>query len=463
MKINLTPNLKGLSRFIEIFFPKAIGISFAGNDLLITKVCKRAFDITHETIRISDFLLKDSTEVRPLVEKLGNLINEVVLSWQREKTLIREIDYPGNDINELREALKYQLDSFMPYSAEELYFDIYKGGRDSNSTKAMIVAVKKIELDKVLLKLRDIGIIPTRVIISPISFIPIVRGEKDRVAVIYKSTKAYCYNLFIDRILNSTILIDEKIDVCKKIGHDMPDEVLEEDGLITTMEDAMGIIKDNLIVPIKEIDSTGISVGDIKTEISQSIRFSSMDDTQESFGAALYGIQNNGHKFCLLKPERRILSLQKVLMIGFIGILMFFLFFAPHLLKRRTLITLDYINKEINIIKGDISRVEEIQGRLTMIEETLTRVGKVQAEYSPRIKVIHELSEKLPKDSWIKELYIYRNSFEIGGTALSATDLIPILENSPLFFNVGLTSPVVKTDDGKESFRLKGEIKVKQG
>jgi hypothetical protein len=36
--------------------------------------------------------------------------------------------------------------------------------------------------------------------------------------------------------------------------------------------------------------------------------------------------------------------------------------------------------------------------------------------------------------------------------------LIPILENAPLFSGVGLTSPVTKTQSGREKFRIKGNI-----
>ncbi|MBI2560426.1 MAG: PilN domain-containing protein [Planctomycetes bacterium] len=80
--------------------------------------------------------------------------------------------------------------------------------------------------------------------------------------------------------------------------------------------------------------------------------------------------------------------------------------------------------------------------------------------YVPRLDILLEFTKVLPKNAWIRNLSISRNDFEIEGTAVSASDLIPILENSSRFENVGLASPVVKGPDGKERFRIKGNVEI---
>jgi len=76
----------------------------------------------------------------------------------------------------------------------------------------------------------------------------------------------------------------------------------------------------------------------------------------------------------------------------------------------------------------------------------------------PRIDIILEFAKTLPGDAWIKSTYIASNTFEIEGDAISSTNLVPVLENSQLFSGVGLTSPVTKTQSGKDKFRIKGNV-----
>lgn len=444
---------KGSQGLFEIFYPKAVGIAFKGDDLLITRVCKRAFNTVYETVIVTDFLSKDVSELPYCVNAFKRSLNEVVLSIPREKALAREVDFPGSDPMELKEALKYQLDGFIPFTANDVYYDVYKVDNEK-SGQILIIAVRKNDLDEIMAKLKTAGIAPTRVIISPISLIPIMREKKGKVVTIHKLTNNYCYNTFSDGSFISTLLIRDKDEIFNKIGYDMPDEILEDNKLITP--------EDNNIAVVNYIDSSNTQE-DRDNEISakKTILISEIDNGQESYGAALYGIQDEGQRFNLLNTGKRVIHLQKILMYGFLGILFLFMFLIPHIKIKRKLVALDLVNNKIALLKDDISQIEAIRNRLTVMEETLRNVGKVQAEYAPRINVLLELSESLPKNSWIKELYIYRNIFEIGGAARDATDLIPTLENSRLFSNVGLTAPVVNTAEGEESFRLKGEIDIK--
>ena len=93
-----------------------------------------------------------------------------------------------------------------------------------------------------------------------------------------------------------------------------------------------------------------------------------------------------------------------------------------------------------------------------ILEEVVNKVNTVRGKYIPRIDVILELAKTLPDDAWAKGITLVDNTFEIEGDAISSTNLIPILENSPLFLGVGLTSPVTKTQSGREKFRIKGSI-----
>ncbi|MGR3317097.1 MAG: PilN domain-containing protein [Candidatus Anammoxibacter sp.] len=436
----------------EMFFPKAIGVAFSGDDLSVTMVCKKSFKCVHETIRTTGFLSKDLSEVEVGIKHFKQTVNEVVLSIPRQKVHIREIDYPGSDLMELKEALNYQLDSFLPFTSDEAYYDVYKVGNSEQNQKILIIAIRKNDLDVIIAKLETIGIVPTKVLITPISLTAIIGERKGKIVTIHKWEDDYCYNTFSDGLFTSTVVIKDKDLLLKQIRVDMPDEILESDRLFLSKENAAEVISN------KDMDNQEDGNDEMASNY-KSIPISSIDDSQESFGAALYGIEKAGNGFSLLNTGRKGKHLQKRLMFGFLGLLVLFMFFLPHVTKNRKLKALNIINDRIRVLKKGSFKIEDIQSRLTEMEDTLMSVGKIRAKYVPKIKVLLELSEKLPKDAWVKELYIYRNSFEISGTAKSATDLIPTLENSLLFSNVGFTA-VINTVEGKETFRLKGQINV---
>lgn len=442
----------------EIFYPKAIGLALKDNDLLVTMVSKRAFSAERKTITIRDFLSKDLEDVQLGINPFfKRSLNEIVLSLPRNQALVREIDFPGSDLKELKGALEYQLDSFLPYTNEEVYYDLYKVDNDDQIRKILIIAVKKNDLDPVIERLAYLGMDPTKVIISPISFMGIISEKKGKLVTIHKWNSDYCYNIFFNGLFCSTYLINGKESLLKKIEKDLPDEILENDNLLLSKENFYEVIRDDNSADNHE--EVGEEEGNVIPG-SKSIPISRLDDNQESFGAALYGVKSVGSGFNLFETGKQGIHLQKFLMFGLLGFFILIMFLMPHVIKHRRAEMLNIVNNKIKGIKGNIFRIEDIQNSLTEMEETLIDVGKLRSEYVPRIKILSELAEKLPKNAWIKELYIYRNNFEIGGTAKTATALIPTLENSVFFSNVGFTAPVINTAEGKESFRIKGEINV---
>ena len=136
----------------------------------------------------------------------------------------------------------------------------------------------------------------------------------------------------------------------------------------------------------------------------------------------------------------------------------FFSFLIPYVQKINNLAILTTVNAQVKSIRKDVVIVEKLQERIVVLDEVVNKVNAIRGKYIPRIDVILELAKTLPNDAWAKGISIMDNTFEIEGDAVSSTNLIPILENTPLFSGVGLTSPVTKTQSGREKFRIKGNI-----
>ena len=81
------------------------------------------------------------------------------------------------------------------------------------------------------------------------------------------------------------------------------------------------------------------------------------------------------------------------------------------------------------------------------------------------MEVLEELTRVLPETTWIWNLKYNGKEIELSGFADSASDLIPLLDKSPLFEKVEFMAPVTKEmqmrADGnkdKERFKIKARI-----
>jgi len=414
--------------FVNLFSQSSTGLSINGNDLIITIVSKKLVKYSHETLKIEDFMLKDTLQLKHALIQKKNFVGETILSLPRELAIIRETTCPYSNLKELREALRYQLDSFIPFSNEDVYFDIHSLSQNRHDTKILIVAIKKTELDNILSKLKALEIVPSRVIISPFAFLPILEERKGSVVVVSKNTSNYSYNVFENNHLVLSSIAKNEVELTNQIKSRHTDEIL-----LTHVTD--GFLPD-----------------------AYKTRYQLLDDNSESYGAALYGLAEYPCYLSLVKSHKKRLNPQIVLICFLIGVLIFFSFLIPYIQKINNLAILKTVNAQVKSIKKDVVIVEKLQERIVVLEEAVNKVNAIRGKYIPRIDVILELAKTLPNDAWAKGVTIMDNAFEIEGDAVSSTNLIPILENSSLFSGVGLTSPVTKTQSGREKFRIKGNI-----
>ncbi|MBM4054300.1 MAG: hypothetical protein FJ264_06455 [Planctomycetes bacterium] len=415
--------------FVGIFSPSGTGLSLHGNDLVITYVSKQLIKLSSETFIVKDFLIKDSQQLKPILVQQKKFDGEIILSIPRDLCIIREIEFPYANIRELREALTYQLDSFIPFNNEDVYFDVHLLSHNRHNSKVLIVAVKKQVLDDILLRLKALEIMPSRVIITPFAFVPLIVDKRGVVVIINKNKKDYCYNLYDNSLLKLSSVVRNEDELTKQLKSNAPDEAM-----YTNNNDGEIILKD---IPVQ---------------------INRMSEYSESYGAALYGISGYPCNLSLIKLRRKQLNPQISAMCFLIGFLILFIFLIPYIQKINNIAMLKTVDSGIKSIKKDIKAVEKTKEQMELLENTVANVNKISEKYISRIDIILELAKTLPNDAWTKTIKIDDNLFEIEGDAVSSTNLIPILESSPFFSAVGLASPVTKTQSGREKFRIKGKV-----
>jgi Tfp pilus assembly protein PilN len=74
------------------------------------------------------------------------------------------------------------------------------------------------------------------------------------------------------------------------------------------------------------------------------------------------------------------------------------------------------------------------------------------------LKVLDELSKIVPNNAYFSNLRYKSGALEVQGSADNASGLIPLLERSPVFENVGFNAPSNRGRDNRETFSLKAEL-----
>lgn len=414
-----------------MFFPKSIGLSIHGNDLIVTKASQLFLKSSVESTLVEDFLLKDSLDLQLILDAQSLQKINIILSWPREKTIVREIELPGASINELRESISYQLDSFVMLAENEIYYDIYQSNSIEYGEKVFIFAIKKDYLDSVITKLETSNLKPDRVIVSPLSYVPLINND-NKVAVIEKCVERYTFNLYIHSTLVSTSLIRNKNNLKDRINENMPKELI-----------FFGWGQDE-VVDICDID-------DFKIEF--------WEEKKQSLGASLNGLSECLQRFNALKTKVKSKVSEFVLM-GVLALLVLaFIAILPGIFRHKKEMSLQAINLKLKELRPGAMASNGLRDKVNGVLEITDKINEVVNQKSRRIDMLAELTDAIPDDTWVRQLYIQDNNFEIEGIGLSGSKVLTQLEYSPKFDQVSFTSSVVKNKDGKEKFKIKGSLK----
>jgi len=124
---------------------------------------------------------------------------------------------------------------------------------------------------------------------------------------------------------------------------------------------------------------------------------------------------------------------------------------VPGLVESRRLARL---NGDIARIDPDVRAVEKVARELDHKRQLLGTVEKINASSLQPLALLRELTEILPSDAWITYLAFDAKGVELTGQAGAASNLIPLLENSPRLERVEFASPVTRGRD-REQFRIR--------
>ena len=113
------------------------------------------------------------------------------------------------------------------------------------------------------------------------------------------------------------------------------------------------------------------------------------------------------------------------------------------------------INAEIARVDPEVKAVDRVVRELERKRKLLATAASAEAGGIRSLPVLRDLTDALPPDTWLTTLSLDTKGVELTGQAAAASALIPVLENSPRLERVEFSSPVTRSRENKEQFRIR--------
>ncbi len=463
-----------------MFFESSLGIDIRNNCLIfvhLKKTFKQIVLAEHEIFPVeTGKTVNESDKIYP--ELIQNFISKnsikpdtIFLGLPRNTVLLRYIKLPLAVKEHLDNTLKYEVEKYFPLAGDDIYFDFQVVETDTlnNKIKLLIVAVEKKTIDTILENCRQAGICFSGVEISSsalanalscdrpagddVEFTAVADIHSDHIELDILKKDMLIYSRYIDA--NAL----EQGTAASRLVHELhkarlilqrqtnADENLPEGfSLALTGPGA----NEDLYKAVKKQGAvdTDSAVALISHNLPQGL--------ETAYGLALKGVAdvavdiNLAPAAFLKKPGRAGRNLFFVLFL--LAIISAVGWSGSFFIKSRVMIS--RLNAEIASIKPEFKKVERLQTELEEVEKRLERLNKLRRNNRSMLGIINTLALIIPKTAWIKNIICKNGTVEIEGYADSASEIIPVLEQSPMFRDVKFKSTIVKDRSGKERFKI---------
>lgn len=461
----------------------SFGIDFRQNHLVLA-LLKKSFG----RIRLVDSLLhpippEEQREERE--SQVINLINGFVLKHRirkdavslaipREKAFVRFLRLPASTKENLRKVLEYETPRYTPFEKEEVYFDSYLLGEDKTWLSLVVIYVKRSDVDPYLSLLKKIGIKPASIQIPSLSAINLFSYHRSldqkEISVLVEVSPPYCeINLLQGNEWKESL----HLPIASEAGSSHPIDLIRrsllgpndlsnthfyvygidgEDTLISSLKYAFGL---------KAVSEPPIGRMKLPKD------FMPYSKIYPSLGVPLREMVPPKVDLNLLPEELR--KKRKKIGKPLLIILMFLLILIG--LNQGVKVYRNYqaelrsVTEEMAKRRPEVDAIERLQKEKEALTREINELEKIRSDEVSKIDILKELTRLLPDGVWIWNLKYNGKEVDLTGYADSASDLISLLDKSPLFEKVEFLSPVTKErimrpegPQEKERFRIKAKL-----
>lgn len=461
----------------------SLGIDFRKNHLILTLLKKSFAKVVLADYAIHPISPESQREERETesISLINTFVSKnrihkekVSIAIPRDKVVARFVKLPVATKENLRKVLEYEASRYTPFENGEFYFDYHILKEEKEWLHLFVLFVKKAELDPYLTSLKKIGIQPVSVQIPSTAALNLFfynEGAKENQTSVLLNVGGPFFEMDLLQgkewkesfrlPLPSGERASGIINALNRSSQDVHHS--KSTFFVYGLDADETILTDLEADQVEKVLAPPLSRMDTSRELSKPYKI------YPSIGVPLKDLVTTRFDLNLLPFEmrKRVRQIGKPLVITFaaIALALSVAWGAGAIVRYRS--ELNSVNEEIRKRKPEVEAIAKLQKQKDDCCKEMSTLEKIRAGEVSKSDVLEELTRILPDTVWIWNFkYNGKGEIEISGFADSASNLIPLIDKSPLFEKVEFLAPVTKErlprgPDMKEYERFKIKARMK--
>jgi general secretion pathway protein L len=454
---------------VVLYFQTSVGINIESNriSLVCLKKSVKGFKLAGHAMYPLE--KKDSVEKAAEIRTCVNeflkarriLSADLFLGIQRDLAILRYIELPLAIKENLRGALLYEMEKYVPLPASDIYFDfqIISEDKKIGQIKVLLIAVKKDVVDPFLDSENRLGTgitgieINSTALVNYLSSKPVV-PDAGNYAMVFLDGE----NLEMCHVTQRFLDYSRSVKIDNNVGS-LQNLVGEE---LMLLRKTLGLEQDRLEVVSCGPDAERVAeLFKERKDIPLSFLEPALKGIPSAllapaYGLALKKIQKVPMDINLLPANlrKKISKTAYYAMFVLAGLLVAAIvgWGGATILHQRDV---SYkLESELKRLGAEVAAINKTRDKLKALERKMDALNALRQRHVPVLNVLQDLTRTIPQGSWIDRLAITDKGGDMEGYSDSASALIPLLAASPLLKDVAFLSPITKGRDGKERFRI---------
>lgn len=419
-----------------------------------------------------------------LEEKLTGLLARlpqrpafVTVGLPRRVVTMRSVSMPAVSEEELKGILDYEVERHIPFPPEEALYDFQVLERDAEKATVLLAASRKEEVGRHLAILEKAGIKPTALGVStlasfnallynqgrgvePLRALIDLRDGEIELGVAREGTLRTCRYLSLGLAAPVDLVVPEISALFAPLeangGRHAGRISISGPGagrgdLLHHLAERTGLAVE-FLYPFRRIKASGVD-----PQVAHSLG--------AAVGLALNGLVTLPLDIDLLPKELALPSRDPSLAMTFrlvtLIVALGLAFLVNGAIRERRALT--DLTAKLSHVQSEAVKVEQLKGEVASLANQIATLETIDREEIRKLDVLRELFQILPKSVTLTLFSVEKWEARIGGIITSsASDLISILEQSPLFENAQFTSPLAQQEEGGQEFQIKAILEVRK-
>ena len=391
----------------------------------------------------------------------------VFLGIPHETVILRYVELPFAVKENLKDSLGYEMEKYVPFSADEIHFDyqVIAEDKEQCKLKVLLIAAKRESVDPYLSTAGQIGVGISGIEINSTAMANFFWSQRDVIgsdicAIVYLREGDLELDLFRGGFLDYSKSVNRA-----QWGADLPDVISQE---LQRLKDRSGNREDRLRIVFCGLDTEPELLNRFRTD--ENFEIHSVDLSRAgiptsamipAYSLGLKGIQDLPTDINLV-PEasrKRPNKAGYYTMIVLTGLLILtaLTWWGGRVISQQ--FHLRQLNTEIARLSVEVGKIKQAKAKCNEVEDQIDYLNSLYGEGVSLLDVLKELSVRIPKTAWVRNFSFSEKHIRIDGRAESSSGLIPSLESSPLFNDAVFLSSITSDKNNKEIFRIGFKLK----